>query len=741
MTDSVKQFLKKMKVWRKKLAIAISSQKPNLSPPELTNLVQSTLLNSLFLKLCQDRNIDLQENLKFQVLDDFLLTIQSAIAQDLQQFDPLPIYRLGQIYEQFLGQEIGWSDRQTIIFKHKSNLKKSGGIFYTPIEIVDYIIEQTVGQALQQKTPDQIENFTILDPACGSGIFLIRAYEFLLNWYLQAYQTNLQQYSNKLTKDNEQNWQLTFAEKQRILTTHIYGVDIDQTAVEIVRRSLWLKTVESISQQELMNSQQISTQWMAFNQTIKCGNSLIDSDTFPNYFQWEKEFPQVFSTGGFDIVIGNPPYIDSEWMTKYQPQERQYYSDRYQSASGNWDLFCVFIERSLQLCKPQGLTSLVVPNKLLSAPYAVAIRSILTRKNSLFLIRDYSKVRTFSAAVYPIVFIARKGDQKSPPFIRYEQMESQADGTITLANTQTLKYPEKYPERCTDQNGKSKFWSIGIQCSNHFLERVQMDAVPLVAIATIQGSATVSESYLIQPLIKEQVPNLNPDFASEQGFSLVNSGTINRYQILWGYRKTRYLKKQYHYPMIPLDNISDLPKKRLEQTFSKKVIIAGMTRSLECVIDLKGLILAGKSTVIVTASDYLEAILAILNSRLMSVYYQSLFGGDALSGGYLRIGTRQVRSLPIPQRLIEQRQPEIIVDLTQKLMQFNQQKLLTKNEQEVNQIQQKIAQLDQQIEHWVYELYQLTNREISQISVIEIPGIFKDAGDLNDGNLNAGNLS
>ena len=251
------------------------------------------------------------------------------------EFSVLPADILGQVYEQFLGKVIRLTAGHRAVVEDKPEVKKAGGVYYTPTYIVDYIVKNTVGKLLTGKTPKQIAQIRILDPACGSGSFLINAYQYLLDWHLEWYQKNTPQKwasgrSPVLCQGHKGEWKLTTAERKRILLNHIFGVDIDSQAVEVTKLSLLLKVLEG------ENEQTLSRQLKLFHEralpdlgnNIKCGNSLIGPDFSHgqqlsflneeevyriNAFDWKTEFPEAMKSGGFDIVIGNPPISASEF--------------------------------------------------------------------------------------------------------------------------------------------------------------------------------------------------------------------------------------------------------------------------------------------------------------------------------------------------------------------------------------------------------------------------------------------
>ena len=183
----------------------------------------------------------------------------------------MPADILGQVYEQFLGQVIRITPARQVKIEPKPEVKKAGGVYYTPTYIVDYIVKNTVGKLVDGKTPRQLVKIRVLDPACGSGSFLIGAYQFLLNWYRDEYvKDGPQKHKNEIVRDEVGNWRLTLNEKKKILTRHIYGVDIDTQAVEVTKLSLLLKVLEGESQFKLFHERALPD----LGNNIKCGNSL-----------------------------------------------------------------------------------------------------------------------------------------------------------------------------------------------------------------------------------------------------------------------------------------------------------------------------------------------------------------------------------------------------------------------------------------------------------------------------------
>lgn len=597
------------------------------------------------------------------------------------------------------------------------------GVCYTPREVVDYIVEQTVGRLVAGKTPQQIRTLRILDPACGEGVFLSGAYQYLLTWYRDRYlelRPNCEISAPNLMPLKlaaEEEWQLTLAERWRILRDHLYGVDISAEAVSITQKQLlqqcfapeattWQRAIANSS--ELQNFGDLTGDLTA---NLKCGNAIIDQvldfdlnqsvDSTSQPCQWQTEFPGIMEAGGFDLVIGNPPYVDSEWMAEHLPTWRRYCAQHYQTATGNWDLFCIFIEKAFDLCKPGGLTSFVVPNRLSSAPYAATVRRLLTQQNHLLSLRDYSRVPLFPAAVYPIVYVAQKQAPNLRSPVQYERMNITAQGTIACTAAQTLDY-----QRYFSQPDKPWILSGSLRGAD-LCDRLQTQFPTLASMATVLGAATVAEAYQIQALIAETTQPTTTDL------KVINSGTIDRYRALWGQKVLRYLGQSYQHPVIPASGHDGLPPKRQQQARQPKIIVAGMTQMLECVIDLEGAFLAGKSTVILLTTTNLHYLLALLNSRLLTFYYRSLFGGNCLKGGYLRIGPAQLRSLPIcpPPCPVTELTNNPLVALVQQMLSLQKRLCKTSVAAQRQKIQRQIQKLDAQIDQFIYDLYGLSAEE------------------------------
>jgi hypothetical protein len=775
-------FLAEIEKWRRALTHDIAENNPTISQRELNFAVQQTIDRIVFLRIAEDRGLEPYGQLReagesnsvysalgriFRRADDRYnsglfhfaieagrdsasdeLTLGLTISdkplkkiisrlyypQSPYEFSVLPTRVLGQVYEQFLGKIIVLSATHKAKLEDKPEVKKAGGVYYTPAPIVDFIVDSTFAPLLAGKSPRQVSGeaegrravppFRVLDPACGSGSFLLGSYDYLLDWYLAAYAANRPERwaagsEPRLRQTPSGTWRLTTTERKRILLTHIFGVDVDSQAVEVTKLSLLLKVLEGESQ-ELFEQLQLHRERalpdLAAN--IKCGNSLVGPDIYAeqrldlldedrrlqiNTFLWENEFADAFATaGGFDAVIGNPPYIDSELMSEYMPAERVYCTRHYAAGSGNWDIFCVFIEKALSLCRPGGRQSFIVPNKLGSAEYAQGARELLTRGHRLVQLRDYSAVPVFPVSVYPIVYVAEKGVGSDAEPVQLERMVVAEPGIVRVGTARALDRPRYFR--------RGEPWAVfGDIDDASPIERLRADFPKLREVAEVLGAATVAEAYEIEGIIEE-----GDDVSMSDALRMANSGTIDRYSLLWGHREMRYLGSKYLRPIIAAADRARLPRVRAEQARTPKVIIAGMTRRLECATDLAGEFLAGKSTTIVMSEVNLLFLLGILNSSVVDFYYATEYGGNRLQGGYLRVGPPQVRTIPVPDLSSEegQQQHDTLVEQVTTMIRLQADRLSAQTPQTQDALARQIEALDDQIDATVYSTYALSPEEI-----------------------------
>lgn len=611
------------------------------------------------------------------------LLYTSKDKQYIYNFDWIDADILGQVYEQYLGNILAQSKSGKTNLKDGGDHRKEQGIYYTPTYVVDFIVNSTLGEILKDKKIDH-KNIKVLDPACGSGSFLIKAFDYL--------RTNI--YSEVETRQHRIDEQGRYSIKTEILKNNLYGVDLDEKAVEITKLNLMLKAAEKY--RKLPDE---------IDLRIKHGNSLIKNEDVAglNAFKWEERFPEIKDSGGFDVVIGNPPYIDSEEMKRSQPEIREECKKTYNCAKGNWDIFCIFLEMGINLLKEGGYLGMIVPNKLLSADYAEQTRIFLA-KYSVKVIRDYSKVPVFNASVYPIVIVVRKVNSKKK-LTTVEVVELKTEEPIIVSSKDV---EEKELARLGHRSWAHVFPSA-LGGSVTSLSKIQM--LREMPQFNVNGAATVSDAYEIKKLVQE-------GDSDGDSYKLVNTGTIDRYTCLWGIYPTRYIKGVYDKPVIRKDQLERYSEKRFEEAGSKKIIVGGMNKRLECYLDV-GECLAGKSTTIITSTKDLRPLLAILNSKFMTSYYRTMFRSLSLAGGYIRIGPPQIKELPI---VMSKDFEKAVSPLVDRIIALNKQLLelgLKRTERSVR-LEEEIRRVDAEIDGLVYRLYGVTDnqREIIENEVV-----------------------
>lgn len=349
---------------------------------------------------------------------------------------------LGIIYERFLGHTVTVK-RGTAIVEEKPEIRHAGGVYYTPRFVVDTIIRRVVGPKIVGKSPTQVLDTKVLDPACGSGSFIVVAFQYLMDHCLAAIAANPSLASVPASpkarkkrkdiafKDRKGRWHLAPDFRAALLTHCIHGVDIDQQAVEVTVMSLYLKMLEGELPADWQKDWLENELLPSLDSNILCGNSLIDTADYDNYltfkksglfaedadtrfrinrFDWRSQtrgFGALYkarkvespSLGVFDCVIGNPPYIRVQELNKWAPDECAFYKWKYKSAAkGNYDIYVVFVERCLSLLTLDGLLGFIMPHKFWQAEYGAGLRKLIADGKHLRAVVDFGDQQVFKGA-------------------------------------------------------------------------------------------------------------------------------------------------------------------------------------------------------------------------------------------------------------------------------------------------------------------------------------------------------
>lgn len=428
-------FLDEMTGWRLELAKNIHKNNPTLAAKQLNEVVQRLLDRIVFVRIAEDRRVIERNQLrdavdewkarggKFHIFDwinplfekindDFNGEIfkPNILIESLRfdsktlvkiierlypprspyRFDAIGVELLGSIYERYLGKTILVTPKRVRV-ADKPEVRKAGGVYYTPEHIVNFIVGNTVGKIIEGKTPKQIEKLRILDPACGSGSFLIGAFQCLIDYHVRYLtqhprEAEVHPLFPDLIADESGDVRLSVVRKAKILKNNLFGVDIDPQAVEVTMMSLYLKALEG-ERSQLPPRHHLLPE-LKYN--IMCGNSLVGPDIFNqgtlfgdmerdriNAFDWSSDaagFGRIMKTGGFDSVIGNPPY---SYRNATEDSLRPYYLEHFRCAEGNFDTYKFFMERDLALVRPNGLVGLIVSASFLVQPSFEKLRQIL----------------------------------------------------------------------------------------------------------------------------------------------------------------------------------------------------------------------------------------------------------------------------------------------------------------------------------------------------------------------------
>ncbi len=801
-------FLRQLESWRDDLAVHIYKQAQFLDIPldtrSLNGLVTRTINRIVFLRIVEDRNLDLlpslesvarathriYDKLKSQFrdadriynsglfhfdpkatdrgdADELALNIHinddviSHIINDLYppkslyQFSVISADILGQVYERFLGKVVEVTSSNDVSVEEKPEVRKAGGVYYTPDYIVDYIVENTVGKLLEGKTAEETAELRVLDPACGSGSFLVGAYQYLLDWHLEYYREHRDRYKNRILHTTD-SILLKTREKKRILLNNIYGVDLDPNAVEVSKLSLLLKMLEGeneAARHEAALDESGEQILPDLSGNIKCGNSLIGSDFFvgtdltqvakdeiyrTNPFDWASSagFGDIMAAGGFDTVIGNPPYVRQETLGQ---AFKAYAKRHFETYAGTADLYTYFIERGVKLLNEKGLFGIIVANKWLRARYGKPLRTWL-KKQAIREIIDFGDLPVFQqATTYPCILTIGKGGASDT--FAAAQIDTLEFSSLR-GHVESLRYT--VDKSLLDDGGWSlareevqallrKLFDAGMSLETYVQKEIYRGVTTgLNKAFVIDGDTRVSlieenpnSAELIKPFIAGKdvkrfsavVPNKYLVF-TRRGVDIRSYPAIHRY--LYQFKSQLEPKpldwqgdswtgrKPGRYKWYEIQDTVDY-----WQSFEKpKIILPDISLRGNFTYDPNNAYVANTAYIIPVDDKYL---LGLLNSKLMTFVYQSI--SSTYRGGYLRFIYQYLAQLPI--RAIDFDNPadvamqDKIVELVDTMLDLHKQAGLTLVQRGV--VKQRIEAVDREIDELVYRLYGLSGDEVAVV--------------------------
>ena len=623
-------------------------------------------------------------------------------------FNYIPVEILGIIYERFLGKIVRPQGRGVAI-EEKPEVRKAGGVYYTPRYIVEYIVAQTVGKLLKNRTVDEALQLRILDPACGSGSFLIHAFE-VVSEHCQQYLTD---HRDKKRKD----WywvegnavHLTAKAKRQILRQTIHGVDIDPQAVEVTQLSLYLKMLEGENRTTLAREQALFGSDEALlpplENNIKCGNSLIASDFLDgelpteeainelsrhHAFDWPVQFEKIMKTGGFDAVIGNPPYgmITDERL-------KGYFETHYSCVEGRFDNFELFLERAVKLAKQDsGKAMFIIPSPFLNNVFSRKLRQLLLQETAIMEITNFG----MDVFADPTVHTCIIGTCPKNPRNNHVSVRKQVSKPKELDKEFDYSVPQS-------QLGQGEHSTFDIFLSpelRSLINKLIKSSAPLAKICHIrQCIKTGNDEKYVTNALRCPGKNWRPSLRGR---------SIDRYEVhekdLWVKYGT-WLARNWQ-------NRSFYETKKIAVRETGARIIAALDKENRYFLS------SLYSVYPINDSDSysLEYFLALINSNI-ATWFIRLIAFDLTEGAFTKIRTNQFGRLPV--RLIDFSNPidlarhDRMVGLVDKMLALMPKLRAAKSDAERKSLQNAITATDRQIDALVYELYGLTEDEIKLV--------------------------
>ncbi|MFA6049181.1 MAG: N-6 DNA methylase [Candidatus Micrarchaeia archaeon] len=823
-------FLEQMTTWRETLAKDFFKNNAEMSVRSLNDVVQRLLDRLVFIRILEDRKIiesktlreiadnwkesqhrDIQTQLNAlfrQLNDDFNGEIfkphpcetiaydSKTIAEIIDElyypkspydFAVIGVELLGIIYEKYLGKTIHMTEKR-IKVEEKPEVRKAGGVFYTPKWVVEYIVENTVGKLFEGKTPEEVAKIRVLDPACGSGSFLIGALEKMLDYHLDYYSKNPKEakrgtlFPNLIVeRDFEGNeiHRLSIQTKGEILKNNIYGVDIDPQAVEITMMSLYIKVLEG--ERTLPHNKELLP---SLSNNIRCGNSLIGFDFLEqktllddsekekaNPFEWRSKttgFGNVIGEeGGFDAIIGNPPYIRIQTMKEWAPKQVEYFSKKYKTAeSGNYDIYVVFVEKATELLAKNGLFGFILPHKFFQADYGKNLRKLISENKLLQEIVNFKDQQVFDeATTYTCLLFLSKKEKNAFKYAETIKLENPASQLQTIQTNKEYENDTLRVGRLPITNISEQSWQFGLGKETQLLENLRNVKTKLSAIASTIFVGLQTSADPIYIVERKNPPNegnlvevyskaLDKNFKIEAEIlkPLLKGQEIKRYSTpFWKYwlifpyaivnGKAEVISKEelekkypkaWQYLSENRKRLQERDKgskmgdswfayvypKNLVEFAQPKIMTQVLANRASFTLDKIGLYYfvgggnAGGYGVKLKPDSGLDLryVTALLNSKLLDFYLKKV--STPFRGGYFSYAKRFIELLPIhvPDKA-EQAKSDEMITLTDKVLELNKKKLETADATKKELLDREAKVYEEKIDTLVFDLYSLTAEE------------------------------
>jgi adenine-specific DNA-methyltransferase len=763
---------------RENIAKAFKKANPELNSEQLTEATQRTVDRLVFIRFLEDKFIEAEEHVSaWQSWNNFItdcrkldakyngvvfkkhfidepgfigadeklfLDICSEISNlnSPYDFNYIPIHILGSIYERFLGKIVVATDKRVRI-EEKPEVRKAGGVYYTPKYIVDYIVKNTVGKIIDGLTPAQIAGkaqrsktakvsnkveksnaaapspwekagdeagaLRFADIACGSGSFLIGVYDCLLDYHKKYYTEKLsgkteidkrsEDFGNIEYKDGQ--WVLTLKLKQDILLNNIYGVDIDAQAVEVTQLSLFLKMLEeeNVSSTQVKQGALFSKVLPDLSKNIVCGNSLIGWDIMNgqaslafgegregelelkklNPMDYEAVFPAVMRNGGFDAVVGNPPYLSTKGINEI---EKKYFLNSYKTAKGQFDLYGLFIEKCTKILKPYGLFGYITSNTFLSNKDFLALRKELLYKSTIHEIVNFGET-VFKDANLDVSILV------------FENQPLEKENQITIFLT-AKDFFDGISHKIEQSYFKSEIdnyeFQINIKSSDaKLLEKLFKYSEQLTSFLDLPRGIELGSN-------SDKIVNIpTADYRP-----LLVGKNIKKYEINFDNLFIKFEKEKSVFKEETIYNVPKILIQRIRNLSLKVRIVATLDTEKYLTMNTLRFGLAKFHFV------DLKLILGILNSSLVNyIFLKKFFNKD--------IYAYQLERIPIPfscnSESFNEENKMRISNLVTQMLEAKKQLAAAVTDSDKSFLQNKCSSIDRQIDKLVYELYGLTEEE------------------------------
>ena len=619
---------------------------------------------------------------------------------------------LGHIFEHSLNDidEIQ-AEIQGVASEQSKTKRKKDGVFYTPKYITKYIVDNTVGKLCEEKKTEldiqeaeyekerkgrkkttlknltqKLEDYrkwllqiTICDPACGSGAFLNQALEFLIaeHQYIDELQAKL--FGDAMILSEVEN---------SILENNLFGVDINEESVEIAKLSLWLRTAQK------------GRKLTSLNDNIKCGNSLIDDPIVAGdkAFNWQKEFPEVFAKGGFDVIIGNPPYVDIKALDNDLVKAL---FEKYETTENRINLYSIFIEKGYDIVKEYGFLSFINPNSILvNSSYKKIRKMLLDDMTTIIKLPD----DVFEdATVETIIFEFRK-----------KSSTNEVD-TILYKKDEKINYVDDLRKKIISKSNwkQNDNYNFNIYVSPEqfeLLQKIPKDSIDLGEIADFTLGITPYDKYKghSQEIIKSR--GFHSDTKDSDVYKpLISGGNIERYFVSDEIKE--YIKYGDWLGAPRDERFFNSPRVLIRQIVSGKPprIYSGYTDKPLYYTQIGFGIIPKPDTVSV------KSLLALLNSKLINFYHKYSFL-DLEKELFQKILIANCKKFPISNKLFKE--PKHFNQIIDKMIELKEQEnLLINGFVELLQSKLSINKPSKKLQNWNLLGFGILLKELKKLKV------------------------